>query len=75
MTIIQERNQQAAQATRAKRQAAGKYATPAQKKAFNSYIAGSKLNQNQIKQLSTHPNLSIAQRAHFAALVTEESES
>jgi hypothetical protein len=75
MNIIQQRNQQAATATRAKRQAAGKYQTPAQSFALKLYfkygIDG--LKPSDMELLATHPNLSNIQRSRFAALAAQEN--
>lgn len=61
---------QRAEATKARRRAAGKYPTKAQKLAFKALISvGEKyLNREALELLATHPNLAVSQREHFATL-------
>lgn len=57
-----------AQATRSKRQAAGKYPTNAHKAAFRKYMAGGarSLSRLELLSLATHPCLTETQRHEFA---------
>jgi hypothetical protein len=59
--------------TRKRRQAAGCYATPAQKAAFAKYMRGGadSLTQQDLEHLATNPCLTLNQRARFATLAAE----
>src|SRR5687768_68296 len=62
--------QRKAIATRARRQAAGCYATPAQKAAFAKYMrcGVDGLTQNDLELLAANPCLTQNQRSRFSAL-------
>ncbi len=62
--------QQRAQQTRRRRQAAGKYPTPAQKAAFTRRMTDgvAALTRDELQALASHPHLTHSQRAQYAAM-------
>lgn len=72
--------QQRAQATRARRQAAGRYARPtkAQKATFAKLVQPNGRNSLTVEEmglLATHPHLTASQRAEFAAMAQQAIKS
>jgi len=59
--------------TRKRRQAAGRYATPAQNEALAKYlrVGVTGLTQQDLEHLATNPYLTLNQRARFATLAAE----
>jgi hypothetical protein len=72
---IPTRAQRVATQTRCRRQAAGKYATPAQRQAFTRRmtVGVAALTQDELQTLASHPHLTHSQRSEYAALAAQDA--